>query len=62
QEAFEMHPPHILAVDAELFVKGTADRYKDVPEATRRRILAWCADRMQGGGFPLERFYPDVTA
>ena len=61
QEAFEMHPPHILAVDAELFVKGTADRYKDVPEATRRRILAWCADRMKGGDFPLERLYPDVT-
>jgi aryl sulfotransferase len=58
---FEMHPPHILAVDAELFVRGTADRYKDVPEAMRRRLVAWCTERMSGGSFPLDRAYPDVT-
>jgi Sulfotransferase domain len=48
---FEMHPPHILAVDAELFVRGTADRYKDVPDAMRRRIVEWCAERMKDSDF-----------
>lgn len=60
QEAFEMHPPQLLAADAELFVRGSADRFKDVPEETRRRILAWSAQRLRGGTFPLDRFYPDL--
>lgn len=57
---FEMHPPHILAIDAELFVKGTADRHKDVPEVTRRRIMDWCAGQMEDGPVPLEQLYPEV--
>ncbi|HEV8612122.1 MAG TPA: sulfotransferase domain-containing protein [Gemmatimonadales bacterium] len=61
QEAFEMHPPQLLGADAELFVRGTADRHRDVPEAMRRRILAWTATRLKGGNFPVERYYPDVT-
>jgi hypothetical protein len=59
--AFEMHPPHILAIDAELFVKGTADRHKDVPEETRRRIMDWCAEQMEGGDMSLERLYPEAS-
>jgi len=51
---FEMHPPHILAVDAELFVRGTADRQADVPEQTRRRILDWCEREMVGSGLSLD--------
>jgi hypothetical protein len=62
QEAFEMHPPHILAVDAEMFVRGTADRHLDVAEDARRRIIEWCAARMSGRRFPLARTYPDVVA
>lgn len=60
-EAFEMHPPQLLGSDARLFIRGTADRYQDVPEAMRRRILAWCADRLKESEFPLERLYPEVT-
>ena len=60
QEAFEMNPPHILQTDAELFVRGSADRHRDVPEETRRRIAAWCAKEM-AGSFPLARAYPDVV-
>ena len=41
QGLFEMHPPHILQVDAELFVQGTTDRHRDVPADLRRRIGAW---------------------
>jgi len=59
-EAFEMHPPQLLAADARLFVRGTADRYKDVPEDLRRRLLAWCSDRLAQTEFPLERYYPDL--
>ncbi len=58
---FEMHPPHLLAIDAELFVKGTADRHLDVPDETRRRVAAWCAAEMERGGFPLAEAYPDVV-
>lgn len=62
QEAFEMNPPHILQTDAELFVRGSADRHQDVPKETRRRIASWCASEMTGTDFPLARAYPDVVA
>ncbi len=61
-EAFEMHPPHLLAVDAELFVQGSADRHKDVPAEVQQRIRRWCVERLAGRAFPLARFYPDVAA
>jgi hypothetical protein len=60
QGTFEMNPPHILQVDAELFVRGSADRHQDVPEEVRRRIGAWCVEQMAASGFPLARRYPDV--
>ncbi len=58
---FEMHPPHILAIDAELFVKGTADRHKDVPEDTRRRIMEWCAAQMEARTVSLAQLYADAA-
>lgn len=61
KEAFEMHPPHILATDAELFVKGTADRHKDVPDEVRRRILGWCAAELSDSDFPVGQVYPDIS-
>ena len=60
-DSFEMHPPHSLSADAELFVSGSADRHADAPVEVRHRIASWCADRMAGGRFPLARVYPDVT-
>jgi hypothetical protein len=62
QEAFEMHPPHLLAVDAELFVRGSADRHKDVPAEVRDRIAAWCRNQLAGSSFPLARYYPDIAS
>jgi len=47
---FEMNPPHILQTDAELFVRGTADRHKDVPADVRARIAEWCATELGGSG------------
>jgi hypothetical protein len=57
-----MNPPHLLQTDAELFVRGSADRHKDVPSETRQRISAWAAERMAGGSFPIAEKYPDVVA
>lgn len=62
QDAFEMVPPSILQTDAELFVRGSADRHRDVPDDVRRRIAAWCATEMRGSDFPLASVYPDVAA
>jgi hypothetical protein len=59
-DSFEMQPPHLLAIDAELLVKGTADRYRDVPEDMRRVIMAWCSARLAEADFPLAREYPSV--
>ena len=61
QEAFEMHPPHLLATNAELFVRGSADRHKDVPEEVRARISAWSVRELEGSTYPLAQMYPDVV-
>jgi hypothetical protein len=58
---FEMHPPHLLAIDADLFVKGTADRHLDVPEDVRTRVAAWSATEMADAAYPLGERYPDVV-
>ncbi len=62
QDNFEMHPPHILQTNAELFVSGTADRHKDVPAEIQQRIRSWSAAQMAGHSFPLATVYPDVAA
>lgn len=62
QENFEMHPPHILQTNAALFVRGSADRHKDVPADARRRTAAWAAAELAGRSYPLAQAYPDVVA
>ena len=62
QDNFEMHPPHILQTNAALFVRGSADRHKDVPADARQRILAWAAAGLAGAGAALAQAYPDVAA
>lgn len=57
REAFEMYPPHILAVDSSYLARGTSARHRDVPAEVRGRILDWCGRELQGSGFPLERLY-----
>ncbi len=60
QDLFEMLPPHVLQTKAELFVRGTADRHKDVPAEMRTRILAWAATEMRGSSFLATGAYPDL--
>lgn len=62
QEAFEMHPPHLLQTKAELFVSGKAERHQDVPADIRHRIAAWAKNEMEGSSFPLGKAYPDVVS
>jgi hypothetical protein len=57
-----MNPPHILQTDAELFVRGTADRHKDVPDEVRGRILAWAARELDGSTLLEQRPWPDLAA
>ena len=61
QDNFEMHPPHILQTNAELFVSGSAERHKDVPDDVRKRIAAWTVREMASSDFPLGQKYPDVV-
>jgi len=61
QDNFEMHPPHILQTNAALFVRGTAERHKDVPADTRQRMVAWVVTEMAGSDYPLAQAYPDVA-
>ncbi|HEY2804487.1 MAG TPA: sulfotransferase domain-containing protein [Gemmatimonadales bacterium] len=61
-DSFEMHPPHVLQTNAALFVSGTADRHKDLPDDIRARILGWAAAGLAGSDFPLAQSYPDVAA
>jgi Sulfotransferase domain len=62
KDAFEMNPPHLLQTDAELFVRGSADRHKDVAPDVRQRLLSWCASELAGSTFPVAEHYPDVKA
>jgi hypothetical protein len=57
--SFEMQPPHLLAIDAELLVKGTADRYRDVPDDLRRGVMEWCRERLRGAEYPLPKQYSE---
>jgi hypothetical protein len=58
QNTFEMHPPHLLAFDAELFRRGTGDRFNDLPSDVNERMLVWCAKEIEGSGFPMTTWYP----
>ena len=59
--SFEMHPPHLMAVDAELLVRGSSDRYQDLPAAVNERIVRWCAAGVAASGFPMKESYPTPT-
>lgn len=60
QETFEMHPPHLLAYEAELFRSGTRHRFADLPEEVNQRILAWCGQDLEGSGVPMPTWYPTL--
>ena len=56
---FEMHPPHLLAYDAELFQRGTQDRFSDLPSDVNERIVTWCTREVEGNAVPMKAWYPN---
>ena len=60
QEAFEMHPPHILQANAELFVSGSTERHRDVPDEVQERVAEWVARDLSEATFPLSTVYPGI--
>jgi len=58
KNAFEMHPPHVLAVDSQMFVRGTADRHRDMDAETRESIMTWCREAMAETEPHLDTLYP----
>ena len=63
EEVFEMAPPTIFSeLDPRGFLQsGSRSRENELGEADRRRILAFCRERLVGAAYPVERFYPDVS-
>jgi hypothetical protein len=61
QSAFEMHPPHLLAVDAQLLVQGSSNRYQDLTAEANERILRWCSERVAASGSTMRQLYPSPT-
>jgi len=62
KDVFEMHPPHLLSVDGPMFVRGTADRHRDLPDGLRDRIVGWCRSEMTSSNVSYETIYPDDDA
>lgn len=60
QDNFEMHPPHLLQTNAELFVSGRSDRYKKLPVGVRESVSRWVVEEMDSSAFPLREHYPDL--
>lgn len=60
-EAFEMNPPHLLQTAGQFFMRGTADRHRDVPPDVRRRIETVCRDEARQLGLSLAAFYPELA-
>ena len=56
--AFEMHPPHLLSVDGQLFARGTANRHEDVERDRSDRILSWASSALAEADETLRSIYP----
>ncbi len=61
EEFFEMVPPNLFTVNGSYFTSGKLDRYKDVSEENRKKILNFCKKRLANSSYPIEKFYPDIA-
>jgi hypothetical protein len=55
---FEMQPPHVMQTNADLFVRGTADRHKDVAPEVRKRLVPGRPSSSMGAPFRSARLIP----
>lgn len=61
EEYFEMIPPNLFSVAGTYFKSGEIDRYKNVPDEIREKILSFCGQRLKNTSYPVEKFYSDIT-
>lgn len=61
-EVFEMHAPHLLQIPDRFFVNGKANRFADITPSLRQRVSQWCQREMAQRSFPIDRFYPELSA
>lgn len=64
EEHFEMAPPSVFSVNSNnrFMASGKNKRYKDVTDADRQKIVDYTVDVLKDSSYPINRFYPDVTA
>jgi len=64
EEKFEMFAPNLFSVSTPEHIRymqsGALDRYKDIDQAERERILAFCRQRLAQASYPVWQFYPDI--
>ena len=61
EDLFEMCPPNMFSVSGTYFKSGQTDRDKDVSDADKQRILAFCRERLNGRRYPAAQFYPALA-
>ena len=61
EDAFEMHPPHLLQTAHPFFRDGRKDRCGSVPTKSARQILDWCRAQCAARGSSIGRLYPDLV-
>ncbi|MBV1871087.1 MAG: sulfotransferase domain-containing protein [Gammaproteobacteria bacterium] len=62
EEHFSMFSPNIFSESLKsvrFMQAGTLERYKDVSDTGSQFIMDFCRERLKGGHYPLETFYPD---
>ena len=63
-DVFEIYPPHLLRLSDHFFVRGTAQRYRDLPADVRERILTWCRSQISATDIDesIAALYPELMA
>ena len=61
EEAFEMHPPHLLQAEHAFFRHAGRDRSAGVPPEIAARLLAWCREQNASRGLALDMLYPELA-
>ena len=62
EEHFSMFSPNIFSESLKsvrFMQAGTLERYKDVSDTGSQFIMDFCKERLKGGHYPLDAFYPD---
>jgi len=65
EEHFSMFSPNVFSESLKtvrFMQAGTVDRYKDVSDEESKHILDFCHTRLEGGHYPLDKYYPDGNA